>query len=866
MSIRITTDNIDIDSIFDSKPLARNSNGILYVVLKNSTNNRIGVFKSNSTDPTSFTEMDTGNAPTDTLYKSISVAIDSSDVLHIAYCKRADGMNAATLRYVQFRADGINDDFQNDVELVSNLNYAFSLQVSIAIDLNGIPHIVYQVGETNMGTDYRSIYYINKIGGSWQTPVYVYGASEELSCTFPQLIFDTDDLPCMIFKTHTAGPPPLDSATAVQGNATDAASFSTFDLPEDGEVLGFLTQKVSISIDSSGNHWCFWNHEIGNLVLTARKHTKGAAWSSWSSEVLGSSGFDCETVSDGSDIYVFYVDSATAIGDLKYRKFTTFWGSETTLHTGDYKRAKGKWAYTTDWDSQGTDVSGNVSGRWEIDYIYGNDGGSIIYWDKIQLGSSSSSSSKSSSSKSSSSSSLSISSSSSKSSSSSLSISSSSSLSVSSSSSSSKSSSSSLSISSSSSSSISIISSSSSSKSSSLSVSSSSSSKSSTSISSSSASSLEFQGYPQWHTTSDVGKVSTILSIRLPLEVSNELVYHLWNNQDIWPGATLVDIKLGVSCSDGLFTGKSNAEGQEAVTEKWVSVKSNGSGGNINPPIFDDAQANYKSVGGDLGNSDNYLSLGDIPSDCYRKIYVKIDVPEDPETNGPCYPALVLQYTLEEPSLSSSSQSSSSSSTSYNIDSDDTFTGNNGDPVNSAKWDILAGTPNIYNNQCRMGVTSLNLEEKMRSKYWVSGVFDVQIDFIIDTYFSTDSWKLRLTAEPQDGSQDWWSITRGFDTAYTVNQFQAFEQYDFSITTLRVDLYEADIVTGKLRLARESGSDVIKAYYWTGSAWQQIVPAVAVTSNADMKFTLQLICADGKPNTTIDLDDYTLTIGTAIWP
>ncbi len=486
--------------------------------------------------------------------------------------------------------------------------------------------------------------------------------------------------------------------------------------------------------------------------------------------------------------------------------------------------------------------------------------------------SSSSSKSSSSSSKSSSSSSLSISSSSSKSSSSSsksssssLSISSSSSLSISSSSSSSKSSSSSLSISSSSSSSISIISSSSSSKSSS-SKSSSSSSKSSTSISSSSASSLEFQGYPQWYTTSNIGKVSTILAIRLPLEVTNELVYHLWNNQDIWPGATLVDIKLGVSCSDGSFTGKSNAEGQEVVTEKWVSVKSNGSGGNINPPIFDDAQVIYKSVGGDLGNSDNYLSLGDIPSDCYRKIYIKIDVPENPETNGPCYSALVLQYTLEEPSLSSSSQSSSSSSTSYNIDSDDTFTGNDGDPVNPAKWDILAGTPNIYNNQCRMGVTSLNLEEKMRSKYYISGIFDVQIDFIMDTYFSTDSWKLKLTAEPQDGSQDWWSITRGFDTAYTANQFQAFEQYDFSITTLRVDLYEADIVTGKLRLARESGSDVIKAYYWTGSAWQQIVPAVAVTSSADMKFTLQLICADGKPNTTIDLDDYTLTIGTAIWP
>ncbi len=865
MSVRITTSDIDTSS-FDERPLARNSNGLLYVVLANATDGRIGVYKGNGIVPTAFTEMDTGGAPTDALYKCISVDIDSNDVLHIVYVKIASGMVNSSIRYVQFRADGVNDDFQNDVEVIADNNYHTSTS-SIALDSNEIPHIVYQVQETNMGVDLTSLYYVNKIGGSWQTPVYVHGAAEEVTLGWPQLIFDSDDLPCIAFRATWPSDgmdPSWNSARTSQGNATDATSFTTFDLPDDARVGGLFSRRVSIALDSSGNHWCFWNH-IYNSDLVAKKHTKGNSWATWGSEVVGADGWDVDTVSDGSDIYVFYVSEGTGEGNVQYRKFTGSWGGETTLITGTFRKIIGKWAYTVDWDSQGNDVSANASGRWEIDYLFRAQPWQIYYWDKIQLGSSSSSSSKSSSSKSSSSSSLSISSSSSKSSSSSLSISSSSSLSISSSSSSSKSSSSSLSISSSSSSSISIISSSSSSKSSS-SKSSSSSSKSSTSISSSSASSLEFQGYPQWYTTSNIGKVSTILSIRLPLEVSNELVYHLWNNQDISPGATLVDIKLGVSCSDGSFTGKSNAEGQEAVTEKWVSVKSNGAGGNINPPIFDDAQANYKSIGGDLGNPDNYLSLGDIPSDCFRKIFIKIDVPENPETNGPCYPALLVQYTLEEPSLSSSSQSSSSSSTSYNIDSDDTFTGNDGDPVNSAKWDILAGTPNIYNNQCRMGVTALNLEEKMRSKYYVSGIFDVEIDFIIDTYFSTDSWKLRLTAEPQDASQDWWSITRGYDTGYTANQFQAFEQYDFSITTLRVDLYSIDIVTGKLRLARESGSDVIKAYYWTGSAWQQIVPAVAVTSNADMKFTLQLICADGKPNTTIDLDDYTLTIGTAIWP
>lgn len=486
------------------------------------------------------------------------------------------------------------------------------------------------------------------------------------------------------------------------------------------------------------------------------------------------------------------------------------------------------------------------------------------------------SSSSSSSSSISSSSSLSDSSSSS---SSSFSVSSSSSFSVSSSSSFSLSSSSSLSVAtSSSSSSLSISSSSSSlslssSSSSSLSESFSSSSQSSSSLSSSSSSSclssssssIEYQAWPQWYNTSDATVVSTLLSVRLPTEVSNELVYHLWNNQDIWPGATLIDIKLGVSNSDGSFSGGLNAEGQEVVDEKWVSVKSNGAGGNPFHPIIDDAHVDYKAVGGVLANPDSYLSLGDIPTDCYRKIYIKIDVPEEAVTDGACYPTLILQYTLEDPSSSSSSLSSSSSSTSYNIDSDDTFTGIDGDPVNDTKWLVFAGSPNIYNNQCRMEVTTVNLEERMRTTYEVAGEFDVQVDFSLHQYSSTDSWKMRLTAEPIDASGDWWSITRGYDTAYTANQFQAFEQWDQSITTLRVDLYEADIVTGKLRLARESGSDVIKAYYWNGSAWQEISPAVPVTSSSNMKFTLQLICEDGEPDTTVDLDNFTLTIGTAIW-
>lgn len=367
---------------------------------------------------------------------------------------------------------------------------------------------------------------------------------------------------------------------------------------------------------------------------------------------------------------------------------------------------------------------------------------------------------------------------------------------------------------------------------------------------------MEYNAAPEWVKTNDNDEVFGILTVQAVPESYDEFTFHLWNNKGIFPGATLTNVKLGVACSDGSFSGKTNYEGQEAVDEKWISVKSDGAGGNSFDPIVDDANTVFKSVGGAFDDANNYLSLGDIPTDCYRVIYVRLEVPSDAITHGVCYPALVLQYELADPS--SSSSSSSYNSTTKNDD----FTGDDGDLPDSNTWEEIFGPPIINSNKCRFEVSHTHVQEYIETRYFVSGEFDIQVEYSLDTYPDTSWWKFRLKAEEVSGGNKYWYCARAYDG--TEGQVHIFEQRDDDLSQNEaLILYGGQ--TGKLRLVRENGSTTIKAYYWYSGSWTEIVPGANITSSEDMMFSLQLICGDNKPNVVADFDNFTLAVGQDEW-
>jgi hypothetical protein len=150
--------------------------------------------------------------------------------------------------------------------------------------------------------------------------------------------------------------------------------------------------------------------------------------------------------------------------------------------------------------------------------------------------------------------------------------------------------------------------------------------------------------------------------------ITQEFLVYLWcnylNDPTVYDeNGYIANCKLTVSCTNGLFSGQSNEQGQECVSERWVEVKSDGI---VDPDeigdIIDDAQSTYKPIGGGFTNLKHYLSIGNIYSNTARLIHVRFNIPANATTVGYIYPKLILQYDIDFSSSSESSSSSSSSS------------------------------------------------------------------------------------------------------------------------------------------------------------------------------------------------------------
>lgn len=248
--------------------------------------------------------------------------------------------------------------------------------------------------------------------------------------------------------------------------------------------------------------------------------------------------------------------------------------------------------------------------------------------------------------------------------------------------------------------------------------------ESSISSSSSSSSSRFYNAEPQWYEPNSYATLTSIITVRVPGQgYIVEYEYHIWNNRGVIGAGILANGRLGISCSNGLFTGQSLSQGQEVVTEKWISLKSNGAGGS---GIIDDAQAEYKACGGPLDDYDNFIYMGDMPTNTYRKIFVKVTVPEGAVTDGVSYPLLVLQYDARNPdwSSSSSSISSSSMSSSSSSISSSSFSSSSMSVSSSSKSiSSSSSSKSSYSSSSKSSSSSSSLSFDP-SGYWMFDPFD----------------------------------------------------------------------------------------------------------------------------------------------
>lgn len=363
-AVNITSGNGDVNVIAPgARVVVRNSSGIPYVVVENSTDDSIDVWKGNSSTPTSFTEQDTSNNPSGSIYGSPSAAIDTTGVIHIVY--QRDNGKTSTCRYVTFSTS--TDTFSGDVVIDSNIGAdPISIQLlltAITVDSNDIPHVVYTRYDSGMGTNYFTISYNNRIGGAWNgSSVEIDGASNSIGCKYPDITVNTGDAPVIAYQDDTNN-----YLKRAVGNANDATSFTLTTLDTS---VSLTPDGCSVCVTSEGSIWCATRDGDGSIILYQGTTVRDT----------GNAGGFVSIAASGSNVYVFYRDSND---DIAYDIWegSSFAGSS-VLETGTYTYPKGKWASYGNYGSDGTD-HGSAGTDDEIDYVFTGSGD--IYWNTVTL-------------------------------------------------------------------------------------------------------------------------------------------------------------------------------------------------------------------------------------------------------------------------------------------------------------------------------------------------------------------------------------------------------------------------------------------------------------------------------------------------
>jgi hypothetical protein len=280
------------NSIITLQPrCVRGSNGTLYALYIRESNNHL--YFSYSTDSgLTWTDVDSGS-----VVYSAAFAIDSSEVLHVAYTKRTAGT-------VNFKK--ITSFVWGSEETLS----ASGSDPDIAIDSSDIPHVVY-TDNSSAGVGYQ-----NRVGGTWSvvTALTPSGSGDGS----PKIAIDSNNYRYVVF----------------QNGSTSKVSYVKYTFFWTTQVVLGSTSIGSsyphLVIDSSDNVHVIWPRSTH--VLAYSKYT--ASTDSWSAEAVVTTSVDVYRPSiaiDSSNVLTVTFDVNTSPNDIYIIQNTGSWGAETKI-------------------------------------------------------------------------------------------------------------------------------------------------------------------------------------------------------------------------------------------------------------------------------------------------------------------------------------------------------------------------------------------------------------------------------------------------------------------------------------------------------------------------------------------------------
>ena len=276
------------------KQLVRTTGNVLYTVAINCDSypdftatglaQTVRVHRANSTGvPSGFTRKDSANEPAGAV--TVAAAIDGDNQIHIVWVARSSVSNARYLRYAVF--DTASDTWGAVATIASDLDYDDIGQgdqaCALALDADGVPHVVY-LGTAGSGTlANRRVYYRNRIGGSWSSATQVdsgvsYTGNQK--AWHPNLAFDPAGRLLVLWLRGTFN----DTADGTVYSRVYTGSWgSTVAVSSAGGALTSIDQSTSILITAGGRyHTAFINASTTHSQKYIRyrySDDQGATWS-----------------------------------------------------------------------------------------------------------------------------------------------------------------------------------------------------------------------------------------------------------------------------------------------------------------------------------------------------------------------------------------------------------------------------------------------------------------------------------------------------------------------------------------------------------------------------------------------------------
>lgn len=247
--------NLNVKGYCDShdRCVYRTNSGTVYVLVNvspiSSGASSLRIFKSTLQSPTSLTEMNAANHPTDS---SRFIGVDgrlntNTGIISIVY----EPTNTVTANYITFNT---NTDTWGTPETIATLagqdGLRYKSHVAMALDASGIPHAIY--GGANQG-----FFYNNRIGGTWSASFQITSNSND---EHPSLVMGLDGVLHLAWFNQTGSRSILYRERSAAGvwSATETvdASVGTFGDPVD--------QSPSIALDANNLPLILY-HEQANI-------------------------------------------------------------------------------------------------------------------------------------------------------------------------------------------------------------------------------------------------------------------------------------------------------------------------------------------------------------------------------------------------------------------------------------------------------------------------------------------------------------------------------------------------------------------------------------------------------------------------